>query len=278
MLAASEWGIDDKKVGDWSGKLMRSIKPEGRWGSTADTGWALLALAKHFKKKDSAKPGSYLVRAHFGGETSEFRVMDTAHTIELPISALVRNPVVKIESDAKDVLHYALEMTYPETPAKKPVPSALNVAKYVTNLNGSSEIRVGDVLKVRLVLELGDQGGADRSGFFEYLVLDDPVPAGVVAINAELKSEGRDADGDSDKDQDDADDPYSFMPSYQEFRDEGVRVFKNRIYPGVYEYSYFARAVMEGEFFMRSTRLSLMYKPETQASVPGTTVKILPAQ
>jgi uncharacterized protein YfaS (alpha-2-macroglobulin family) len=47
-----------------------------------------------------------------------------------------------------------------------------------------------------------------------------------------------------------------------------VLAFRNRAWNGIYEYSYYARAVCEGEFVMPSTKIQLMYDPEVVAYTP----------
>jgi hypothetical protein len=103
----------------------------------------------------------------------------------------------------------------------------------------------------------------------------DPVPAGIVPINSELKSEGVE----EKKPKQSYSEGFSnFTPAYFEFRDDGVRVFKNRAWGGRYRYTYLARAVAEGDFWMRASRISLMYNPEVFGRTKGTRVKILPAK
>ena len=67
-----------------------------------------------------------------------------------------------------------------------------------------------------------------------------------------------------------------FTPSYFEFRDDGVRVFKNAAWAGRYKYSYLARAVADGDFWMRGSRISLMYRPEVFGKTAARKVTILP--
>ncbi|MBI4961782.1 MAG: hypothetical protein HY913_00760 [Desulfomonile tiedjei] len=69
-----------------------------------------------------------------------------------------------------------------------------------------------------------------------------------------------------------------FSPDFSEFRDDGVRVFKDRAWSGTFQYSYLARAVAEGDFWMRGSRVSLMYDPDVFGRTSGEMVKILPLE
>jgi uncharacterized protein YfaS (alpha-2-macroglobulin family) len=108
----------------------------------------------------------------------------------------------------------------------------------------------------------------------EFLALEDFTPAGLTPINTELKTEG--LEGETLADDSEAHDRLlEFYPSYLEISDDGVRVFKNSIYGGLYKFSYLARAVTAGTFWMRGSRISAMYDPDVNASIPGEKVKIL---
>jgi uncharacterized protein YfaS (alpha-2-macroglobulin family) len=145
------------------------------------------------------------------------------------------------------------------------------------NLNGKDEIRVGDVIRVTLEMDLRHPSKKQDYGKLEYLALEDPVPAGIVPINSDLKTEGVDSPQ-SKPEGYGPDWMDNFTPSYFEFRDDGVRVFKDTAWTGRYKYSYLARATAEGEFWMRGSRISLMYHPERFGKTLGKKVTILPAQ
>jgi hypothetical protein len=101
------------------------------------------------------------------------------------------------------------------------------------------------------------------------------VPAGIVPINSELKTEGVEEEKAS-RDRGYSGDGYSnFTPNYFEFRDDAVRVFKNYAWTGRFKYSYLARAVAEGDFWMPGSGISLMYDPDTFGKTLGGRVRIL---
>jgi len=58
-------------------------------------------------------------------------------------------------------------------------------------------------------------------------------------------------------------------------RDDRVLAFRDRLWRGNYQYSYYARAVCEGEFIMPSTKIQLMYAPDTASFTPAQKVSIL---
>lgn len=274
LMAGLELGIPRQKFDQWAGLLIRSLKPDGRWTSTADTGWCLAALGSYYKAKQPAKSRDGKVTVSHGGKTTEISLKDTVEYVEFNGPDMLKDPKITLQSDGKDLINYSLTLVYPENPSATKEKGAFDISKTVENLNGSDAIKIGDVLRVTLTINLYQEGLRDR---YEYLVLEDPLPAGITAINSELKTEGygkEEANGD-DSSRAGRYNEYDFSPSHLEIRDNAVRVFKNSIYSGTYKFSYLARAVAEGDFWMRSSRIFLMYQPQNFGLIPGRPVKIL---
>lgn len=280
LMAALETGAASKEADSWAGYLLRGLKPDGRWSSTADTGWCLLALSKYYRGKETKKVGSVRLWIDYGGDKpEEMTVSEAAAYLELDPRKLLQKGTIRVESDSKDLLNYALSITYPDVVTD---PSQLiagfTLRKKMENLNGKEEIRLGDVVRVTLEIGITRPEKEGRYESFEYLALEDPVPAGLVPINSELKTEGVERQGSTRQADSWRDGFYDFTPTYFEFGDDGVRVFKNRAWTGAYRYSYLARAVAEGEFWMRGSRVSLMYDPDRFGKTLGKKVTILPVE
>jgi alpha-2-macroglobulin len=284
LLAVSETKASDATAAELAGQLLRGIKPDGIWHSTADTGWCLLALAKYFQGKKTEKPATATVKMRYDGEKPvEIQVSDASAQIEVDARKLAKAGGIALESDSKHLITYTLSIIYPDLvndPAR--LNKGFTLRKRVENLNGKEEIRVGDIVRVTLDVSLYDPTTTRyyQDGF-EYLALEDPVPAGLVPINAALKTEGvgrEEAGTDSDSESDSSYNGADFAPDFSEFRDDGVRVFKNEARSGTFHYSYLARAVAEGDFWMRGSRIALMYDPDVFGRTPGQIVKILPVE
>jgi hypothetical protein len=280
LMAALEVGGASKEADSWAGYLLTGLKPEGRWSSTADTGWCLLALSEYYRGKETKKVAPVRFRIDYGADKpAEITVSDAASYIELDPNKLLEKGTIHVESDSKELLNYVLSITYPDVVTDpSQLAAGFTLRKKMENLNGKEEIRLGDVVRVTLEIGVTPQAKEDRYGILEYLALEDPVPAGLVPINSELKTEGVESQGSSKADDSWRDGFYDFRPTYSEFRDDGVRVFKNRAWTGAYRYSYLARAVADGEFWMRGSRISLMYDPDRFGKTLGQKVTILPVQ
>jgi hypothetical protein len=170
-----------------------------------------------------------------------------------------------------------LNLKYPDL-ANDPsdLKQGFTLRKKVENLNGKDEIRVGDIVRVTLDFEI-DRSFHGNNGRVEYIALEDPVPAGITPINTDLKTEGVDED-EAEQPRTSWRDPRNFITNHSEFKDDGVRVFKDRAWPGFYRYSYLARAVAQGDFWMRGSRISLMYDPDSFGKTLGKRIKILPSR
>lgn len=278
LLAATEIGGAKAKADDWASNLLAGLKPEGRWNSTADTGWCLLALSKYFEKKDPSKQTKVKVTVDCAGQAPvTVTLTDAASYVVLDPLKLLKQGKINLKSDSKRLVNYSLDLTYPDIVTDpSQLSNGFTLRKTMENLNGNKEIRVGDVIKVTLEIDLDRSSRDYWNRKYEYLALVDPVPAGIVPINSELKSEGVEEETAPDGNR--YQDTRNFTPAYSEFRDDGVRVFKNRAWGGLYRYTYLARAVAQGEFWMRASRISLMYNPEIFGRTKGRKVKVLPAK
>ncbi|MEW6350296.1 MAG: MG2 domain-containing protein [Thermodesulfobacteriota bacterium] len=279
LLAAAAVDTAREKQDTWAGYLLKGLKPEGRWYSTADTGWCLLALARYFQPKEATSLKPVKCRVAVKGKGSqEVVISEVPADVELDPQALLDDGKIKLETGSDTLVNYSVSLKYPDIvtdPTK--LSNGFTLHKKVENLNGKDEIRVGDVLRITLEFQVPKSTTGGRWGNVEYLVLEDPVPAGVVPINTELATEAK--IGPQQQPQEREYTGFNDMhPTHFEFRDDGVRVFKNRVWTGGHKYSYLARVVSEGDFWMRGSRVSLMYDPDVFGKTTGRKVKVLPAQ
>ncbi|MCA1959796.1 MAG: hypothetical protein LDL33_03290, partial [Desulfomonile sp.] len=280
LMAAVEADAASEKAAYWAGYLLKNIRPDGRWFSTADTGWCLLSLAAYLKGKEP--PGKQVIpcRVLLGDQKAiELPVSAATTDVELDPYKLLAAGKVSLEATKQGLVNYTLSVAYPDT-ERDPTNLSKGFAlrKTMQNLNGKDEIRVGDIVRVTLEIEM-DRSVRTRRGFGEYVALEDPVPAGLVPISSELATEGVMRDDAKTGEQGAwRDGYYELQPTYREFRDDGVRVFKNRMWSGSYRFTYLARAVAVGDFWMRGSRISLMYNPDYYGKTAGRRVQVLPAE
>jgi hypothetical protein len=274
LLVGSAILRDDPLVGRLAQQLMEGMSRQGIWTSTSDTGWVLLALGDYFKGRSfSQRPASITLRQAGQPAVMEMIEPNQSITFALDAASFLRRPELTLSADADADLIYMLSLTFPRVDyASKGHEQGFKIRKTLENMDGSKEIKVGDIVKVKLEIEVEDH--------YSYLVIDDPLPAGLVAINSAIKTEERvgkkkksSSEGSEGEEVDEWDvwweaGYYQFIPSFFEIRDDRVLVFKDRAWKGSYQYAYYARAVCEGEFVMPSTKIQLMYEPSTLSLTP----------
>lgn len=272
-LIASTVILQDESVsGRLAKQLLGGVNKQGIWTSTSDTGWALVALAEYFKGKSfSAKPVSVTFRQEGWPDTTALIEPYSVYSYPLEPKSFLKKPEITVFAEGDFDLVYMLSLTFPRVDyAARGFSKGFTIHKKIENTDGAKKIKVGDVVKVKISIEMNDS--------YNYVVLDDPLPAGLVAINTAIKTEER--VGKSKRQEAPEGDEgeydywdyetgfYKFVPNYFEIRDDRVLIFKDRAWKGNYEYSYYARAVCEGEFVMPSTKVQLMYEPDTVSFTP----------
>jgi alpha-2-macroglobulin len=102
----------------------------------------------------------------------------------------------------------------------------------------------------------------------DYVVLDDPLPAGFEAVDTTLATTASWLDvsqprGDYCEDCGGGQLSYpEGAPSRRELRDDRALFFMDRMQPGMHRYRYLARATTLGRFVVPPTKVEEMYAPE----------------
>ncbi|MBI5236032.1 MAG: hypothetical protein HY886_07275 [Deltaproteobacteria bacterium] len=163
---------------------MGGVNKEGIWTSTSDTGWSLAALGEYFKGVSFADaPLRITLRQEGWPETAITLDPKRPYIYSLDAASFLKKPEISVFVDSKAAITYSLSITYPRYDyAKDGYSNGFAINKRIENTDWSKAIKVGDVVKVTLDLDVeGDNAN--------YLVLDDPLPAGFVAINNAIKTE-----------------------------------------------------------------------------------------
>ena len=185
LLAAATILKDDAVSGRMSKELLAGITPEGIWTSTSDTGWSLVALGEYFRDSQfTGKAVQVTLRQAGMQPVTVLLNPKESYTYALDSGSFLKNPVITVSTEPGADLISMLSLTFPRTDlAKQGYSKGFTINKTIENTDGSKEIRVGDIVKVRIDLETTDYSD------YNYLVLDDPLPAGLVAINSAIKTE-----------------------------------------------------------------------------------------
>jgi len=263
LLAGEAIMPDNPLTGKVAAALLGGLDQQGIWTSTSDTGWALLALGQHFKKATfSGAPGKITVNQP-GGSTYELTLDPRrSQTVTLDAGALLKNPSTKLSGEPGRTWLYQLELTYPRLDlAPTGAAQGFKVTRTIANTDGAKEIRVGDMVKVTVQVE-------PTARSTRYVVIDDPLPAGLVAVNPVFKTEESTPEEEDRFDYFSPDGLMRFRPSHLEMREDRVLAFRDWVYHGPQVFEYYARAVCEGTFVTPATKVSAMYAPLVYGCTP----------
>ncbi len=265
LLAGAAILPDDPLTEAAALNLLGGLGPQGRWTSTSDTGWSLYALGKYFAGKRFGQGRAEVVVSQPEGrrETVSFEPQGFA-TVGLEAGLFLKNPTLELKTAPGESLLYTLALTAPRVDlASQSLSRGFKVRKEIEN-TGQGPIRVGDVVKVKVYVESFGQP-------HRYVVIDDPLPAGLVAVNPVLKAEEPLAEASISAGGAGYHSPdgwFGFWPHFFEIKDDRVLAFRDSLWEGRYEFSYYARAVCEGRFVLPSTKVALMYAPNVCAYTP----------
>jgi uncharacterized protein YfaS (alpha-2-macroglobulin family) len=277
------------KMAAWLAKARRA---DGRFGSTQEAAFALMALTEIVRTKERAVPdftgrvalgGKVVAEAPFKGRSTE---VVSAHVAmkDLPRSG-GKLPFEFKRDGAAGVLYYGALFRY--APAEMPT-SALErgvfVQRWVEPYAGGGQIRAakaGDLVRVRVRI------GSPQERHF--VAISVPVPAGLEIVDTTLASTAladaqRGAAGPAEEYEEETeeaqepDDPWGhrfWSPFvHEERRDARLVLFADRLPPGLHLATFVARATTPGTFVLQPAHAEEMYTPEVFGRSDGGTFEV----
>ncbi|MCX6875618.1 MAG: MG2 domain-containing protein [Verrucomicrobia bacterium] len=252
LLAWTVFKPADQEVGRLAKELL-AARANGRWRTTQENAWALLALSRYFATVErEVKPvEATLVKAGAATEvalTKEHLAETVQFTFDAaaPLGSLeVRNPrqqalygeanfVVRppVAAQPRQDRGYAVSRAYQEIAADG-------------SLRDAADLEVGDRVLVTLRIE------TPRPGHF--VAIDDPLPAILEAINPEFRTQqvGKDAALGQ-----------AWAADYREIRADRVLYFCDHLPAGTFTFRYLARVRAAGKVTAPAAKVEEMYRPE----------------
>ncbi len=266
--------IADQPDSDLVPKLVAGLlghRKKGRWGSTQENAWVLLALDRYFATYEKATP-DFVARAWLGEELAAehaYRGRTTdRHHVDVPMSFLAKRgeSSMILAKDGTGRLYYRLGMQYaPRELLLPPAEHGFAVTREYEAVDGPTDVtrdasgtwRVKAGAMVRVRLKMATRGRR------HHVALVDPLPAGFEAMNPALAMVGTVP---PDPSSSGSSNPWwwsSAWYEHQNLRDERVEAFTSLLWEGVYDYTYVARATTPGNFVVPPPRAEEMYEPET---------------
>ena len=255
--------------------LIGAARVSGWWWTTVDVGAAVPALAGLEQARRVA--GDRGVRLMVGGR--ELR-LGSDSLIPLNTPGLRPGLALRLEATrAGPPVFFAL--TVHEVPTAQPTTpddAGFSVERWYERLDAPTPITsvaAGEMVRVRLRLTVK----ADR----QFVILDDPLPAGLEAVDVSLRTQGEipgvEADRAGRGPEPDADygiwygrwwSPFA----HRELRDDRVVYAAPRLRPGTYYATYVARATTPGTFVRPPAHAEEMYNPAVHGRTEGGTFTV----
>lgn len=251
LLAWTRFEPENREVGTLVAELLQSRR-NGKWRTTQENAWALLALSDYFTKVegDIRPVDATLLQAEksWPVHLTPKRLTETWEADfgprQPPGPVVAENPgkrnlygetrfVVRpaVEDQPRQDRGYAVSRTY-EKIGNDGTPTDV------------SSLRVGDRVLVTLRVE------TPRPGHF--VAIDDPLPAILEAVNPEFAVQGV---GGSQFER-------VWRADYRETRADRVVYFCNHLPRGAHTFRYLARVRSAGDVIAPPTKVEEMYRPE----------------
>ena len=251
-------------------KLVRGLlanRTKGRWSSTQENAFVLLALDKYFQTYEKATPNFvskiWLGNAYAGEQKHVGRSTDS-NLINIPMSYLQSGTPTQnliLDKQGEGRLYYRIGLKY--------APKNLNLAaadygfavsrqyEAIDNPNDVKQLANGSwTIKAGARVRVNIQMVAPTRRY--HVALVDNLPAGFEAINAGLATSGNNYLKYSDELR-----RRSFWFNHQNLRDNRAEAFAMLLREGVWNYSYLTRATTIGDFVVPPAKAEEMYSPET---------------
>ncbi len=269
-------------------KIVRGLlanKTKGRWRSTQENAFVLLALDKYFQTFEKVTPNFvakvWLGQTFAGEQKFVGRAIDS-RSISVPMNYLQKSKEAQnliLEKTGDGRLYYRIGLKYaPKNLKMESADFGFTVLRsyeaiddrgdVTQNADGNWTIKAGARVRVRL------QMVAQTRRY--HVALVDNLPAGLEIINSNLAV--FESLPDDQKKNEFVRDVYNYYGSrwydHQNLRDDRAEVFASLLREGIWNYSYIARATTPGNFIVPPARAEEMYSPETFGRTTTDFVKV----
>lgn len=252
-------------------KLVRGLlahRKKGRWESTQENSWVLLALQQYFRTFEKEAPDFvarvWLENDYLGEERFQGRSNKEAQ-VQVPMTSVPEKAAALIVGKTgPGRLYYRVGMNYAPKSLRLPAEDrgftverkyrGLDAPGDVSrNEQGDWTVKAGAKVEVEVSMVVPERR--------YHVALVDPLPAGLEPLNPTLAGTPPVSTGGE------VDASLSWWRwwhwyEHENLRDERAEVFASLLYPGVYTYRYTAIATTPGEYILPPTKAEEMYSPE----------------
>ena len=226
----------------------------GRWQSTQDNLWSLIAFADYARR---AAAGSATVTVSSGKRTLVSQTIEGGAIVVARARLSDVTGGVTVTSSAP--VHYRVRLTEVSKDGGAARSSGFTVERAYLDAAGKpvTSIKAGDLVTVKLTVD----NPTDR----RWVAMVDPLPAGLEPVNPRLAVSAGTGGG-----------ARSWQWDHQELRDDEVRWFADRLWRGKFEMTYQARATIDGTFRAGPATIEAMYEPTIMGRSAAATITVVP--
>lgn len=259
LLAWSRWDARSDRAHQLLDSLLGVPKGRAAWGSTYLNSWGLMAVAEHSAASAEALADT-VCHVTFGDETRQVAFGKTLGgellSFDFEGDRRGRKLDVRIDSSSRVFAHVEVE-SQPEIAPRKAENHGFGIERTYHRLGSDGKVEavdsleVGDLVLVTLHLSIPEKEK------FNYLAIDDPLPAVFEAVNPEFKTQA------GDRQRAFRGDWKRLYCNHTELRTDRALFFCDYLHEGGdYAVQYLARVVAPGEATAAPAKIEAMYEPQ----------------
>jgi uncharacterized protein YfaS (alpha-2-macroglobulin family) len=272
--------------GELVAKTVRGLlagRTAGRWETTQENAWVLLALGRYFRAFEAGEPAFdarvWLGERLAGSHAFRGRTADVAR-VELPLAtvAAAGSPAaVTVAREGSGRLYWRTAMRWtPAVPPATPDDRGFAVTRTYEAVDDSADVRraADGTWHVRAGARVRVRVSVHAPALRHHVALTDPLPAGFEPLNPELRGADaveRSPDGTAYR-------WWRWDWDHRNLRDARAEAFAARMSAGEHAFTYLAVASTPGTYAAPPPRAEEMYHPETFGRGVAETVVVEPAR
>lgn len=241
--------------------LLNSRQKDGAWGSTQNTLSVVQAFTDYlnWKKETSAV---YTLETKLNAKTIDTYSVNASTILNqnrktLPISDFKINDYNYLELSKKGSgsVYYDMGLKYYLSGIVQPRDEGFTITREFYAIDDKdglaplSKAKAGDIIREHLTIVAPVQR--------KYVQIEDYIPAGMEIVDLSLATESKLLRFSESQ----VKNP-EIYPDFKEIRDDRAFIFTNELQPGAYEFDYYLRALVPGDYLQLPAVVSEMYTPE----------------
>jgi uncharacterized protein YfaS (alpha-2-macroglobulin family) len=251
---------------------LMTERRQGHWSNTQENFFVLYALSEYFKRHEAAIP-QFTARVRLAGQEMVSKLFSGRSTVVerkvVPLGGYQEKKVqAEIAKEGAGTLYYGLRMSYYPLEYNDAREEGITVFKTMEPMTSgrtdATRIPAGEVVKVTLTVIVPQAR--------HYVVVDDPLPAGMEAVNVQFATTS--AATAQMEETDESEEAWWYGFTHVEKQDDRVLLFADWLPEGMHSYTYLMRATTLGTFTLPPTRAEEMYKPEVYGRTTGGKLKV----